>query len=184
MTTRTILTIAIAVVIFAIGGVVGCQGHAHFNPAEAVPLIGKSDTITIRDTISVPVPFPVNVQPIGTIAVTPRKPSDTVKIASSVPGGSTTPPKDDTPVLQPSGALDIPIESKTYSTAEFKATITGWRPNLESMEVYPKTTTITQEKIVTRKPLLSITAGPTALYDGEKMRAGIGITAGFTIFSR
>lgn len=187
METKTILTIVAACVIFAIGGVVGCQGHAHFNPVDAVPLIGKSDTITIRDTVDVLVPYPVTVQAAGIATVTPRKASDSAQI-NALAGGSTNVPretiKDDTPTLQPSGSLDIPITQKTYSTAEFRAVVSGWRPNLDSMTVYPKTTTITQERIVTKKPLLSITLGPTALYDGERMRAGIGVTAGFTVFSR
>lgn len=187
MTTRGYLTVAAAVVVFAIGGVVGCQTHAHFNPVDAVPLIGKSDTITIRDTVDVLVPYPVNVQPSGVVTVTPAKPSDTAKIASNTPNGvnvSRETIKDDTPVLQPSGDLDIPITKKTYRGPDFYAVVSGWRPSLDSLQVFPKTTTITNTQPVRKRSVISITVGPTALYDGKELRGGIGVTAGFTILAR
>lgn len=186
MTTKTILIIAAAIVIFAIGGVVGCQTHAHFNPVDAVPLIGKSDTVVKRDTIRVNIPFPVSI-PSGVVTVTPAKPSDTTKIASSVPSGGNVPRetiKDDTPVLQPSGNLDIPITKKTYSGPDFYAVVSGWRPSLDSLQVFPKTTTITNTQPVRKRSVISITVGPTALYDGKELRGGVGVTAGFTILSR
>lgn len=184
MTTRTWLMLAIAAVIFGIGGVVGCQTHAHFNPVDAVPLIGKSDTITIRDTVELPVPYPVQVASAGTVTVTPLTHSDSVKIASNVKPGVTPTPKDDTPILQPSGSLDIPISRKTYQTEDYRAVVSGWRPSLDSMTVYPKTQIITNTVPVRKKSVISITLGPTALYDGKELRGGIGVTAGFTILSR
>lgn len=184
MTTRQILILAAAVVIFAIGGVVGCQTHAHFNPADAVPLIGKNDTITVRDTVEIKIPFPVRIEPAGTVTIKPRTNSDTVQIASNSLGGTKIPKPDDTPILKPSGDVDIPIEKKVYKGDDFYAVVSGWRPSLDSLKVYPKTTTITKEVIKMKRPVLSITLGPTALYDGKLVRGGIGITAGFTILSR
>lgn len=186
MTTRAALTLTAGLVIFALGGVVGCQMHAHFNPVNAVPLIGKSDTIVSRETIRVNIPFPV-IEDVGNITVTPHKHSDTVKIVSNSPYSGNVPRetiKDDTPVLQPSGNLDIPITRKTYTGADFKAVVSGWRPSLDSMTVYPKTTTVTTEKIVFKKSLFSVTVGPTFVFDGKEFKGGVGVTAGFTVFSR
>lgn len=186
MTTRAALTLTAGLVIFALGGVVGCQMHAHFNPVNAVPLIGKSDTIVSRETIRVNVPFPV-IEDAGKITVKPHTNSDTAKIVSNSPGGGNVPRetiKDDTPVLQPSGDLDIPITRKTYTGADFKAVVSGWRPSLDSMTVYPKTTTITTEKIVYKPSRFAITAGVTYGYDGQRWRPVVGLTAGYVIFSR
>jgi hypothetical protein len=187
MSTRTILIIAAALVIFAIGGVVGCQAHAHFNPVDAVPLIGKSDTIVKRDTIRVVIKEPAKVEDAGTISVTPHKASDTVKIASNTNNGGNVPRetiKDDKPILQPSGNIDIPITRKTYSGPDFYAVVSGWRPSLDSLQVFPKITTITNIQPVRKRSVISITVGPTALYDGKQLRSGIGVTAGFTILAR
>jgi len=184
MRTRDWLALAIGSVVFLIGAVVGCQTHAHFNPVDAVPLIGKSDTVTVRDTLRVPVPYPVLTQDAGTVTVRPLTHSDSVKIAANVKAGVTPTKKTDTPILKPSGDLDIPISRKTYSTAEFKAVVSGWRPSLDSMTVYPKTQVITNTVEVRKKSHLSITIGPTALYDGTKVTGGIGVTAGFTILAR
>ncbi len=187
MTTKGYLMIAAAVVIFAIGGIVGCQTHAHFNPADAVPLIGKSDTIVKRDTLQVFIPVPVKTEDAGKVTVRPRKASDTVKIASNVKPGGDVPRetiKDDTPVLQPSGELDVPITRKTYSGPDFYAVVSGWRPSLDSLKVFPKTTTITNVQPVRKRSVISITVGPTAIYDGKGLRGGVGVTAGFTILSR
>lgn len=184
MSTKTILTLTIAAVVFLIGGVVGCQTHAYFNPAEAVPLIGKSDTIIKRDTITVNIPYPVQVEPAGVVTVTPRKDSDTAQIAANGPAGISTPPKDDKPVLKPSGDVDIPITKKTYSGPDFYAVVSGWRPSLDSLQVFPKTVTVTNTQPVRQRSTLSITVGPTALYDGKVIRGGVGITAGFTILAR
>ena len=183
MTTRAYLTIAAAVVIFAIGGVVGCQTHAHFNPVEAVPLIGN--TVVKRDTVYVPKPYAVASKEVGKVTITPRKDSDTVKTdvyASNGGNVSRETFKDDTPTLQASGNLDIPITSKVYQGEDYRAVVSGWRPSLDSLAVYPKTVTV--EKIVTKRPRFSITVGPGYGYDGKEFKPNISITAGFTIFSR
>lgn len=187
MSTRSIFILIGALVLLAIGGVIGCQMHAHFNPVDAVPLIGKTDTIVSRETIRVPVPFPAVIEDAGTVTVKPRTNSDTAKIASSSPGGISTPQevkKDDTPTLRPSGDLDIPITRKTYQGDDFRAVVSGWRPNLDSLTVFPKTTTVTTEKIVFKKSLFSVTVGPAVIYDGKKVTGGLALTAGFTLFSR
>ena len=72
----------------------------------------------------------------------------------------------------------VPIEVKTYEESTYRAQVSGFRPQLDWIEVYQRTQTITQY-IEHKAPRWSfgITAGPGVLYDG-KVHAGIGIVAG------
>ena len=52
--------------------------------------------------------------------------------------------------------VEIPIEHKVYQDSTYKVEISGFKPNLEHVEIYPRTTTITQSQLVYRKPVISI----------------------------
>lgn len=82
-------------------------------------------------------------------------------------------------------AVDVPIERKVYhEDSLYHAVISGWRPSLDSLLVWPKTTTITiREQVKVPAPKLSfgITAGPSALVTPNgKVYGGIGATLGLT----
>lgn len=49
----------------------------------------------------------------------------------------------DSIIYHDSAKVAIPIETKEYKTDYYKAVISGYKPNLELMEVYTKTQTIT-----------------------------------------
>ena len=66
--------------------------------------------------------------------------SDTAYFPSCV-DSSTDNPVDSVPVV-------IPVERKEYRTEDYRAVISGYRPNLDLIEVFQKTLTIT----VTPKP--------------------------------
>ena len=79
--------------------------------------------------------------------------------------------------------VDVPIERKVYQEDSlYRVVISGWRPSLDSLSIYPTITTITiREKVKTPAPKLSlgITAGPSALVTpGGKIHGGIGATVG------
>ena len=79
--------------------------------------------------------------------------------------------------------VDVPIEHKVYQEDSlYRCEISGYRPQLESLTIYPTITTITiREKVKTPPPKLSlgITAGPSALVTpGGKIHGGIGATVG------
>ena len=79
--------------------------------------------------------------------------------------------------------VDVPIERKVYQEDSlYRVVISGWRPSLDSLSIYPTITTITiREKVKTPPPKLSlgITAGPSALgTPGGKIHGGIGATVG------
>ena len=77
----------------------------------------------------------------------------------------------------------VPIEVRVYAEDSlYRAVVSGWRPSLDSLVLFPKTTTITiREKVKTPPPKLSlgVTAGPSALVTPQgKIHAGLGATVG------
>lgn len=53
----------------------------------------------------------------------------------------------------------IPIESKIYSTNQYKVQISGFKANLDYIEVYPKEVYIYEEKVAQNTPKWQITHG-------------------------
>ena len=74
--------------------------------------------------------------------------------------------------------VEVPIESKTYEDSTYRAQVSGWHPSLDWIEVYQKTTTITNyiERPAPRWSF-GITAGPAVVYDGS-FHGGIGVALG------
>ena len=58
--------------------------------------------------------------------------------------------------------VEIPIEQKTYRDSNYLAVVSGFQPNLDYIEVYNQTTTITTTNVVTYRPLVSFGVGATA----------------------
>lgn len=177
----------IALLLLLLGGVMGAFGYSYISPCRELPNYGKPEVVIVRDTIKVPVPVPVSDGVVNKVVVPTRKNIDTVQIDERTPDGTNVPtqdkdPVDDTPSVLPSGDVEIPIERKTYQTEDYKAVVEGWRPSLVSMEVYPKTTTITQTKL--KKPWFSLSVGPGVGYDGKEFKPYVGVTAGIIIFSK
>ena len=81
--------------------------------------------------------------------------------------------------------VDVPIERKVYhEDSLYHAVISGWRPSLDSLIVWPTTTTITiREEVRTPAPKLSFgaTLGPSVLATpGGQVHAGLGASIGLT----
>lgn len=78
--------------------------------------------------------------------------------------------------------VDVPIERKVYQEDSlYRCIISGWRPNLDTLIVWPTTTTITiHEKVkVPKKFAFGIAAGPSFLVTPKgNVYGGIGATAG------
>ena len=79
--------------------------------------------------------------------------------------------------------VDVPIERKVYAEDSlYRAVVSGWHPQLDSLWIYPKTTEITITNTVRIPPpkfSLGVTAGPSLLLvpTGE-LKFGMGVTAG------
>lgn len=118
--------IIIAVLILALGFVLGllCRTE-HFR--DEVKMI--KDTLVVVDThiVEKPVTIKVTTEKISLVAV-----HDTIVVNDTV-------------------YVPIPIEKKTYKGEDYFAEISGYKANLDRIEVYPKTTTISKTETVTQK---------------------------------
>jgi hypothetical protein len=86
--------------------------------------------------------------------------------------------------ITPENGVIIPITRNTYKTEDYTAVVEGYRPRLISMELYPKTTTITNTITKIRSPRWALTVGPGVGYGPKGVQPYIGITVGFVLWSR
>ena len=84
----------------------------------------------------------------------------------------------DTTTINDTTFVVLPREVKQYADSTYRAQVSGVQPALDWIEVFQRTTTITQY-IDHPAPRWSfgVTAGPGIVYDG-KIHGGIGIVAG------
>lgn len=97
--------------------------------------------------------------------------TDTVKLA-----------RVDTLTVSDSVLVEVPIEQKVYRDTLYTAWVSGFRPVLDSIRLTTPTvyiTTTVKEPVPVRGLGWGITAGPGVFY-ADRIRAGIGITAGVT----
>lgn len=81
--------------------------------------------------------------------------------------------------------ISLPIEQRTYADSTYTAWISGYRPKLDSIQIYPQTTTITNTMTIThssKQPRFSIglQAGYGATISNNQVKpapyVGIGIS--------
>lgn len=85
-------------------------------------LVVQVDTLRIRDTVLVDKPAPVEVRVVDTMLVAV---TDTLRLSDTV-------------------YLRIPREIKQYEDSLFRAQVSGYRPSLDWIEVYPQTVYLTK----------------------------------------
>lgn len=96
-------------------------------------VVEKSDTITRTDTVKIPDPQLVTQEVVR---------YKYVPVAIDVAPDTII--QRDTVIQVQDGVAVIPISMKTYTdSSTYKAVVSGYDPRLESIEVYQKTTTIT-----------------------------------------
>lgn len=153
-----------------LGIVIGCICMR--SCVNSSPPTIQRDTVIIRDTIRTPVPKPEVITVVRYDTVRPQaKPVegvtpdlamiDTIKAESVLKG------------------VILPITQNTYKTEDYTVVVEGYRPRLVSIELYPKTTTITK----TRSPRWALTVGPGVGYSGGKVQPYVGVTVGFVLWS-
>lgn len=122
------------IIVVILGMVIGwlCRGCFH---ADKTPIVQK-DTIVYRDTIREDNPILIKESVIDTMLVVLR---DTIRLRDTL-------------------FFSLPLEKKIYSSSEYYAEVSGYRPNLDYIEIYPKTTVIT-ERIVEKRKMNSLSAG-------------------------
>jgi hypothetical protein len=116
-------------------GMVGgwlCRGCFH---ADKTPIVQR-DTLVRVDTIREDNPILIKESVIDTMLVVLR---DTIRLRDTL-------------------FLSLPLEKKIYGSSEYYAEVSGYRPSLDYIEVFPKTKIIT-ERIVEKRKMNSLSAG-------------------------
>lgn len=81
--------------------------------------------------------------------------------------------------------VDVPIERRVYAEDSlYYASVSGWKPSLDTLIIWPKETVITVTNTISPKPAkwsFGITAGPSALVTPSgRAYGGLGVTGGIT----
>lgn len=122
--------------------------------------IVQVDTLRIRDTLLIEKPMPVEVRVVDTMLVTV---ADTIRLSDTV-------------------YLRLPREIKRYEDSLYRAQVSGYRPALDWVEVYPQTVYLT--KVVKTQDVrrwgIGLQAGYGAYAAGGQVRLapylGVGIS--------
>ncbi|MDR2894600.1 MAG: hypothetical protein LBU97_03980 [Alistipes sp.] len=141
------------------GGGIGSGGYAET----------RTDTIFVPDTLRGAVPEPALriVVRVDTLWLAPLDtagpaPLDTAgPTAETVCDSSRSPPPDSVPVA-------LPVERKTYLTADYRAVVEGFRPTLAELEIYRNSPLIIRRTVLPR---------PVPHRWGIGIQAGVGFTA-------
>lgn len=122
------------IIVIVLGMAIGwlCRGCFH---ADKTPIV-QNDTIVYRDIIREPYPLEISKEVVRTEYVVVR---DTMRIKDTL-------------------YLSLPMERRVYGSDDFYAEVTGYKPSLDYIEVFPKTKIIT-ERIVERRKMNSLSAG-------------------------
>jgi hypothetical protein len=144
-------TFAVIAVAFFAGR--GCR-NANFETTS------RTDTVVVRDTIRDTVPVPVERRIVRVDTVWLRA-VEIGAAADSVAGAVAN--------LSPDSiAVELQVERKVYRTADYRAVVEGFRPELVEMEVFRTTVHVNSETVLRQKP----------------KRWGVGIHAGYGISTR
>lgn len=133
----------------------------------------RRDTVIVYDTIRPPIPEPI----IRTVIR-----YDTLR-PQNKPVADTAPPLTvDTLPGDTIPSVIVPIERKVYETEDYRATVEGFRPQLVGMEIYRKTSTITNTEKA--RPLWALTLGPGVGYGPKGVQPYVGVSFGFVLWSK
>lgn len=177
-------TLAIIVLVaFGIGLAVGMAVSKKYDPCTGETIIEvQRDTTIVTDTVHAPVPAPKTKIIVKWDTL---KPADEPK-GPSLPDTPAKPEEaDSTPRITPEGNVVLPITSKVYQTNDYRATVSGFRPKLDSIEIYRKNTVVRETVTKLKRPRWALTAGVGAGYTPERAFVPTaGVSLGFVIWSK
>ncbi len=150
---KTRVQVFAAAVILTLGIFVGW----YVRPSCPVIEPGRSDTVTVYDTIRVKQPTPVSEEVVRSVTVRVKQANDTV-VATK------TPPADSIPPVADSVDVEIPVERQGYETEDYRAVVEGFHASLTSLDIYRRTQIVTQT---------------TPIRVPDTKRWGFGIQAGY-----
>jgi hypothetical protein len=184
---RQILVVAvITLVAFAIGFITGLGVARKINPCVVVPTISvERDTTTKTDTVQGKIVPPVIRWRIRRdTLVLPSKTDTLYRQADTTTHEAIAAPQ---AYVLPDGKVVVPIEQKVYATGLYRAVVSGWHAALDSITVYPKTTTVRETITKLAQPPRrnwAVTVGPSATYTtGKQFVPGVSATLGFVVGS-
>lgn len=158
--TKILAAIFLAALLLLSGYMLGRRTHR----APAPELMVQTDTLRLRDTLLVDRPVPVEVRVVDTMLVAVV---DTVQVRV----------QDTVRVM-----VQVPREVRVYSDSSYRAQVSGFRPSLDWIEVYPQTVYVTRNiSVDSRKRWgIGVQAGYGAYFDGGDVSLspyiGIGIS--------
>lgn len=82
-------------------------------------------------------------------------------------------------------AVEVPMERRVYhEDSLYHAVLSGWKPSLDTLIIWPKTTTVTitrTERIPAPRWSIGATVGPSLIATPKgSLHAGFGVTAGLS----
>lgn len=168
--------IAIALVVFCFGFLTGVTVERQRTVAQtSVETEVRRDTTLRVDTVREPVPVPVVKSEV-------RRDTVWLPTVASVSGGVPT----DTVTVRDTVQVVVPIEQKVYADTLYTAWVSGYRPALDSIEVYSRERTVTEHVEVTKTVELTrwkqkhwhigVTAGYGWGFKGFRPFVGVGLT--------
>ena len=137
---KLVMAALLAALLLLSGYLLGRKASRAPEPAEIV----RTDTLRIRDTVLVDRPVPVEVRVVDTMLVVV---ADTVTVNDTV-------------------YLSLPRETRVYGDSTYRAQVSGYRANLDWVEVYPQTVYVTKN-VITK----------------DISRWGIGLQAGYGAYA-
>ena len=148
--------LALAVILLLSGYLLGRRA-CHVPAPEKIV---QTDTLRVRDTILIEQPVPVEVRVTDTMLVAV---TDTVTVSDTV-------------------YLSLPRETKVYGNSTYTAQVSGYRPELDWVKVYPQTVYVTKN-VITKDISrwgIGLQAGYGAYVAGEQVRlapyVGVGVS--------
>lgn len=160
------MAVAAGLVLLAAGWVAGrCSRPA--VPEGSVRVLARTDTMVVRTSLHIDKPKPLAVRVTDTLLVAV---TDTVRMRDTV-------------------YLRVPREEKVYEDEDYRAQISGYKPELDWIEVFPKMETITNDFVTSARPKrwgIGVQAGYGAHLDAGEVAftpyIGIGISYNLIMF--
>lgn len=160
------IAVATGLVLLASGWLAGRRSRPAV-PESSVRVLARSDTMVVRTSLRIDKPVPLTSRVMDTMLVAV---SDTMRLRDTV-------------------YLRLPREEKIYQGDDYRAQVSGCLPELDWIEVFPKTKTITTDFVTTTRPKrwgIGIQAGYGAHLDAGEVAftpyIGIGISYNLIMF--
>lgn len=153
----------IAALLLLLLGMFSAGWHVRGKVQQERPAIVRTDTLHVRETLTVTMPQYIERWGVDTVLVAVR----------------------DTVVLRDTAFVVVEREQRHYRAEDYEAWVSGYRPSLDSVRVFPETRYITTERVAERpRGRLGVTFGVQTGYGftpkGWQPYAGVGVTAGFS----